>query len=120
MLPKWVKVTKNRFDEIQSIATETKNNKLKTTIGGKTINSVEELIKDTASRKTECKKALDRYNAILDSGVNKIINLKYIHTKNQNRILDIFSMLRETFTGSDVYDKKQIKKQMQKQTKKSR
>ena len=112
MLPKWVKVTKNRFDEIQSIATEAKNNKLKTTIGGKniTINSAEELIKDTASRKTECKKALERYNAILDSGVNKIINLKYIHTKNQNRILDIFSMLREIFTGSDVYDKKQIKK----------
>ena len=26
VLPKWVKVTKKRFDEIQSIATEPKNN----------------------------------------------------------------------------------------------
>ena len=33
MLPKWVKVPKNRVDEIQSIVTEAKNNKSKTNVG---------------------------------------------------------------------------------------
>ena len=32
VLPKWVQVTKNRFDEIQSMGTEAKKNKLKTNV----------------------------------------------------------------------------------------
>ena len=31
-LPKWVKVSKERFNEILSIVTEAKNNKLKTSV----------------------------------------------------------------------------------------
>ena len=38
ILPKWVKVTKNRFYEIQSIITKAKENKLKATIDGKKYN----------------------------------------------------------------------------------
>ena len=48
MPPKWVKVTRNIFGEIQSIVTEAKSNKLKTTADKKivTVNNMEELIKD--------------------------------------------------------------------------
>ena len=58
MLPKWVKVPKNRVDEIQSIVTEAKNNKSKTNVGKIviTVNNREELIKDIACRKIEKKK----------------------------------------------------------------
>ena len=58
MLPKWVKVPKNRVDEIQSIVTEAKNNKSKTNVGKIviTVNNREELIKDIACGKIEKKK----------------------------------------------------------------
>ena len=48
MPPKWVKVTRNIFGEIQSIVTEAKSNKLKTTADKKivSVNNMEELIKD--------------------------------------------------------------------------
>ena len=48
MPPKWVKVKRNIFGEIQSIVTEAKSNKLKTTADKKivTVNNMEELIKD--------------------------------------------------------------------------
>ena len=48
MPPKWVKVTRNIFGEIQSIVTKAKSNKLKTTADKKivTVNNMEELIKD--------------------------------------------------------------------------
>ena len=48
MPPKWVKMTRNIFGEIQSIVTEAKSNKLKTTADKKivTVNNMEELIKD--------------------------------------------------------------------------
>ena len=46
VLPKWIKVRKNRFGEIQSIATEAKINKSKAKVGNEfiTVNSTEELI----------------------------------------------------------------------------
>ena len=58
MLPKWVKVPKNRVDEIQSIVTEAKNNKSKTNVGKIviTVNNREELIQDIACGKIEKKK----------------------------------------------------------------
>ena len=37
MLPKWVKVSKKRFNEIPSTITETKNNGLKINVDGKEI-----------------------------------------------------------------------------------
>ena len=48
MLPKWVRVTKKRFNEIQSIVTEAKKNKLKTSADVKkfTLENAESLLKD--------------------------------------------------------------------------
>ena len=79
VLPKWVKVAKNRFDEIQSIVTEAKNNRLKTSVGKNiiTVNSIEELIKDVASKKNKSKRETkNRYNAILDDSISKIVGFK--------------------------------------------
>ena len=57
-LPKWVKVNKERFNEILSIVTEAKSNKLKTSVDKNiiTVNSVEELVKDIAIKKLNLKK----------------------------------------------------------------
>ena len=57
-LPKWVKVNKERFNEILSIVTEAKSNKLKTSVDKNiiTVNRVEELVKDIASKKLNLKK----------------------------------------------------------------
>ena len=57
-LPKWVKVNKERFNEILSIVTEAKSNELKTSVDKNiiTVNSVEELVKDIASKKLNLKK----------------------------------------------------------------
>ena len=47
MLPKWVKLTKNRFNGIHSIITGAKKNKLKTSVDGKkfTLDNAESLLK---------------------------------------------------------------------------
>ena len=108
MLPNWIEVTKSSFGEIQSIVTEAKNNKLKTNVGKKvvTVNSIEDLIKDIASRKIKLGK--DRFNIILDNSSSKIAGLK-IYTKSQNKILHIFRFLKEMFigyTGDDETDDK--------------
>ena len=53
MLPKWVKLTKIKFNGIHSIITETKKNKLKTSVDGKknTLDNAESLLKVKSNRK---------------------------------------------------------------------
>ena len=55
MLPKWVKVSKKRFNEILSTVTKAKNNGLETSVDGKkiTLDNAERLLKDTASGKID-------------------------------------------------------------------
>ena len=64
-----------------------------------TVNSTAELIRDIGSRKIKSKKeAKGRFNAIWDNDSSKIAGLK-IYTKNQNKILNIFMLLKDIFTG---------------------
>ena len=74
--------------------TEAKNNGLKTDVDRKTImaNSMNELIKDIASRKDKYEEIKDRYNAIIDNDISKIVSLK-TYTKNENKTLDIVTLL---------------------------
>ena len=53
MLPTWVKVSKSRFNEIQSMITEGKENELKTKIDNKeiTLDYAEKLVEDIVSGK---------------------------------------------------------------------
>ena len=55
-------------------------------------NSINELIKDIASRKDKYKEIKDKYNAIIDNDVSKIVSLK-TYTKNENKTLDIVTLL---------------------------
>ena len=72
MLPKWVKVSKSRFVEIQSIITEAKKNKLKVNIDGKNImaNNIEGLPEYIGRGDIRHKKAQNRYNAIIDNDMS--------------------------------------------------
>ena len=51
-----------------------------------------ELIKDIASRKDKYEEIKDRYNAIIDNDISKIVSLK-TYTKNENKTLDIVTLL---------------------------
>ena len=55
-------------------------------------NSMNELIKDIASRKDKYEEIKDRYNAIIDNDISKIVTLK-TYTKNENKTLDIVTLL---------------------------
>ena len=55
-------------------------------------NSINELIKDIASRKDKYEEIKDKYNAIIDNDVSKIVSLK-TYTKNENKTLDIVTSL---------------------------
>ena len=54
-------------------------------------NSINELIKDIASRKDKYEEIKDKYNAIIDNDVSKIVSLK-TYTKNENKTLDIVTL----------------------------
>ena len=55
MLPKWVSVNEDRFNEILSTVTEAKNNRLKINVDGReiTLDNVESLLKDKGSGKID-------------------------------------------------------------------
>ena len=96
VLPKWVKVTKNRFNEIWSIVTEVKKNKLKTSLDGKefTLDDAESLLEGIINRKTNGSEAKERYNNIDD---DIFIILKSKVTKNQKKNNKHFNTVRRNF-----------------------
>ena len=66
-LPKWVKVSEKRFNEILSIITEAKNKGLKANVDGEeiTLDKAESLLKDISSKKMnghQFKKKIQRYS----------------------------------------------------------
>ena len=76
-LPPWIKVTKNRFNEIKDVITKANDNKLGTSIRKKkiTLKNAQELLGDTISGKIDKKKAQKMYNSI-DDDTNKLGKLK--------------------------------------------
>ena len=68
VLPALVKVTKNRFNEIQSIITEAKKNKLKISGDGKefTLDNAESSLKGITSGKIDGSEFKRKYNNIID------------------------------------------------------
>ena len=80
-LPKWVKVSKGRSNEILSLVTEAKNNKLKTRVDKKefTLDDAESLPKGLVNGKIDGSEAKERCNKIIDD-VNVILKAKI--TKN--------------------------------------
>ena len=76
-LPKWVKVSKGISNEILSLVTEAKNNKLKTRVDKKefTLDNAESLLKGLVSGKIDGNEGKERYNKIVDD-VNAILKAK--------------------------------------------
>ena len=68
MLPTWVKVTKSRLNEIQSIITEAKESGLSTKIDNKkiTLDNAEKLVEGIVSGKINKKEAKNMYNSTAD------------------------------------------------------
>ena len=95
MLPKWVNVSEERFNEILSTVTEAKNNGLKTNVDGREIklDNDESLVKDIGSGKIDKREFKKKYNNIVDD-VEKILN-KPRHTRSQDRMVEILSQLKE-------------------------
>ena len=89
-------MTKNRFNEIWSIVTEVKKNKLKTSLDGKefTLDDAESLLEGIINRKTNGSEAKERYNNIDD---DIFIILKSKVTKNQKKIISTLILLGEIF-----------------------
>ena len=90
MLPTWVKVTKSRLNEIQSIITEAKESGLGTKMNNKkiTLDNAEKLVEGIVSGKINTKEAKNMYNSTADEA-NIIIN-SLRTTKAQTKMVGIF------------------------------
>ena len=77
-LPKWIKVSKKRFNEILSMITEAKNNGLKVNVDGEeiTLDKAESLLKGISSKKINEHEFTKKYNDIVDD-VEKILKKKH-------------------------------------------
>ena len=99
MLPKWVNLREERFNEILSIITEAKNNRIKTNVDGREIilHNAESLVKDVSSGKIDKREFKKKYNNIADN-VEKILD-KPMLTKSQNKNVEILLQLKEFVEG---------------------
>ena len=89
-LSKWVKVSKEKFNEILSTITKAKNKELRTNIDGKeiTLDSTEKLLKDLGNGiLLDEREFKNRYNDIAYDA--EVIVNKYPLTRNQAKIIDI-------------------------------
>ena len=95
MLPKWVKVSEDIFNEILSTVTKTKNEGLKTSVDEReiTLDNTENSLKDLGNEILDGHEFKNRYNNIAND-VEAIVNKAPI-TRTQTKIVEIFSLLKE-------------------------
>ena len=95
MLPKLVKVSEERFNEILSTVTKAKNEGLKTSVDGReiTLDNTERLLKDLGNGLVDGNEFKNRRNHIVDD-IKAIVNKASI-TKNKKKTVKIMSLLRE-------------------------
>ena len=107
-LPIWVKVSKEIFNEMLSIATKAKNNKLKTSTNKEefTLDDDKRLLKGQVNGKIDRNEAKERYNKTFDN-VNTILEARI--TKNREKIVEILILLKEIFMNSKTDKKKKDK-----------
>ena len=99
-LPKWVKVSKQRFDVIKKKVQNAKINNLQARPkGGKVINTNEsnKLLHEIENSQITYEEALKRIENI-HNYINKIINMQSLNS-NQVNVLNILFMVNEIFTG---------------------
>ena len=95
MLPKWVKVSEERFNEILSTVTKAKNKGLKTNVDGReiTLDNTENLLKDLGNGILDGHEFKNRYNDIAND-VKAIVNKSPL-TRSQNKMLENLLLLKE-------------------------
>ena len=95
MLPKWVKVSEERFNEILSSVTKTKNEGLKANVGRReiTLDNTERLLKDLGSGKIDKCEFTKKYNIISDDV--KTIKSKSLFKRSQNKMVKILLPIEE-------------------------
>ena len=100
-LPKWVKVSEKRFNEILNTITKAKNNRLKINVNGKEIilDKAESLLKEIGSEKIDGHEFEEKYDDIVDDVI--LILHKTVLTKNQSSIINILLPLKEIFKPKD-------------------
>ena len=83
-LPKWVKASEKRFNEILSIITEAKNNVLKANVDGQeiTLDKAESLLKDIGSKKINRHEIKEKYSNIVED-VTKVLNKQLVTTNEK-------------------------------------
>ena len=85
MLPKWVRISKKRFNEILSTVTKAKNDGLRTNVDRKeiTLNNTESLLKDLGNGVVDRHQFENRYNYIVND-VEAIVD-KAMITRNKKK-----------------------------------
>ena len=102
-LPRWIKVSKSRFNEIKHAITRPNESKLMTRVGKKniTLKNAEKLLGGIISGKIDKKEARKMYNSIADDA-NKLNRLE--PTKPSKKILPLFRQLQEIFMEAKADD----------------
>ena len=104
-LPKWIKVSKQRFDVIKKKVQNAKINNLQARPkGGKVINTNEsnKLLHETENSQITYEEALKRIENIR-SDIDKLVNAQSINL-NQVNMVNILFMVNEIFTGESETD----------------
>ena len=107
MLPKWVKVSGKRFNEILTTVTKAKNDGLKTNVDGReiTLDNTETLLKPTVSGKIDGSEFKKEYNNIVNDvnvilKVHKITILPMI-TRAQKKTVEFLLLLTDIAKPKD-------------------
>ena len=95
MLPKWVKVSEKRFNEILSTVTKAKNEGLKIIVDGReiTLDNIESLLKDLGNGILDRHELKREYNNIADD-VEAIVNKPIITRNQEKKMAEIMSLLK--------------------------
>ena len=101
MLPKWIKVSEKRFNEILNTVTEAKNNGLKINVDGReiTLDKVESLLKGVGSGKINGHEFKEKHNNIVHD-VKKTLD-KPMLTKSHKNMVEILLLLKEILKPND-------------------
>ena len=101
MLPKWIKVSEKRFNEILNTVTKAKNNGLKINVDGReiTLDKVESLLKGVGSGKINGHEFKEKHNNIVHD-VKKTLD-KPMLTKSHKNMVEILLLLKEILKPND-------------------
>ena len=108
MLPKWIKISERRFNEILGTTTKAKSERLRTNVDGReiTLDNTESLLKDLGNKILDRHEFKRKYSNIAND-VEAIAN-KPIITRNQETMVEATSLLKEILEPSNKKSGEQL------------